>query len=59
MKAPPNCWSPWRARGKLCIIATRLGDVSGVRCGAQVDETSALELRAGSEYIALRIAGKW
>jgi hypothetical protein len=25
----------------------------------QVDETSALELRAGSEYIALRIAGKW
>jgi len=25
----------------------------------QVDEQSAIELRAGSEYIALRIAGKW
>jgi hypothetical protein len=25
----------------------------------QLDEQSALELRAGSEYIALRLAGKW
>ena len=25
----------------------------------QIDEQSALELRAGSEYVALRIAGKW